>query len=421
MTISSNPTERYRHLRSFLLCSLCILSSLPITSQASTILPTSSTSGFSSGPSLQAVESVTNIGGSDDLKSIIRGFTTQVIIGSNYNTNIFQQALAPGVSSKDLITTVGGVVNYMSKASTFTIGGFYRGIYNEFNDNSLYSAFNQGGGIVMNYTGGRLASTFRAGMDYEAGSNRDFLGALITRTSYSTAVNTRYLISPKAILEGTANYNFVAVEGGPFGDTESYDFTASGLWKYSPLTEFGPGIRYTYRSVVSNEARTAIGPILSVNYRFSQKVSINSRYGVDFSSYESGATVDPTLTASIGAVYNASKLWSMNLTLFRDTQAEPAIANVFNEITSVRLGYLRNIRRVEFRCGLSYDVLMVNNSSSGNGIDRDFVSLDSSLGMPFFDNSYFCSIAFRYANQTASIQQQTWDSTQIGLNISKTF
>lgn len=398
-----------------------ILTSFLSVSHASTVIPSSTSSGFSAVPLFQGAESIANIGG-DDLTAVLRGISSQVSFAHSYNSNIRQQGPVAGFPVQDdMISTFGGTVSYMSKASTFTFGGFYRGIYSNYYENSEFTAFNQGGGVILNYEGGRLTSTFKAGIDYDAGSNRDFLGNLITRTSFTSALNARYFISPKTVLQTTYNYNYVVVDGGQFDDTQSYDLTASALWKYSALTEIGPGIRYTYRAANAINGRTAIGPTFNINYKLSQKVSISSRFGIDFPSYDSGDSVDPTLTTSVAATYKASKLWSMNLSLYRDTQADPAFPGIFNDVTSARLGYLRNIRRAQFNFGVSYDINQRNGNSQTGGLDRNFMTLDTSLGMPIFADNYYGSIFLRYSDQSSDLAQQTWDSLQIGLMISRRF
>jgi hypothetical protein len=229
------------------------------------------------------------------------------------------------------------------------------------------------------------------------------------------------LLSPKTILQAGYDYNYVAVDGGPFEDTSAYDLTASALWKYSPLTEFGPGVRYTYRAANAQDGRTAVGPIFNMNYKLSQKVSLTSRVGIDFASYDSGVSVDPTLTTSLAATYNASRLWAMNFSLYRDTQAEPAFPGIFNEVTSARIGYVRNIRRAAFNFGVSYDIHRVDGSAQGGGFNRDFISVDSSLGMPFMSNQYYGSLFMRYTDQSSPVAGQAWDALQLGVIVSRRF
>jgi hypothetical protein len=395
--------------------------SLITLSTASTVIPSSPSSGFSAIPVFQRAVANADVGG-DDLTAILKRISTQVLLGSTYNSNIFQRARTAGFPVQDdIVSTLAGDISYMSKASTFTFGCSYRGVYNNYIDNSEFTTFNHEAGVSLNYEGGPLTSSFRVGIDYAAGSNRDFLGALITRTNYTSALNARYSVSPKTVLQASYNYNYTAVDEGGFDDTQSYDLETSALWKYSTLTEFGPGIRYTYRAANAIDGRTAIGPIFNINYRLSQKVSFSSRFGIDFPSFDSGVTVDPTFTTSFAATYNASRLWSINLSLYRDTQADPAFAGIFNEVTSARLGYLRNIRRVQFNCGVSYDINQVSGTGQIGGIDRNFMTFDTSLGMPLFSNNYYGIIFLRNSEQRADVADQTWDALQIGLNISRRF
>jgi hypothetical protein len=197
----------------------------------------------------------------------------------------------------------------------------------------------------------------------------------------------------------------------------------AALWKYSKLTEFGPGIRYTLLSGGGRDDRTGIGPELLVNYKLAKKVSLNSRVGVEFSQYEDGGSADPSLTGSIGLNYTASKLWSMNLALYRGAQADASSADVFTEVSSVRLGYVRKIRRATLNLGLAYEIDSYQTSGSATSSayeDRNYFNIDGSLGMPVFSNSCFASVFLQYNDQSGSTTD-TWDAVQSGFSISRRF
>lgn len=385
--------------------------------QAATIAPGPS-SGFAYIPQAEESADMVSLGG-DDLENILGGISTQVAVSTGYNSNIGQTGTSPILD--DVISTLSGTVSYLSKATALTFGGFYRGSYNNYFENSDFSAYNQGGGLVVNYQGGRLTSSFRAGVDYDEGSNRNYFSAVVQRVNYYSNFNARYSLSSKTIIQGNYDYSLSTVSGGAFQDTESYSMGLSALWKYSALTEFGPGVRYTYRSGNSDNGRSSVGPTLNVNYKLSQKVSITSRFGVDFSSYDSGESADPTFSTSIAANYRASALWGMNLSLYRDTQADPSVAGSFTEVTSARLGYNRKIRRATFNTGISYELNRVDNSGAGGGVDRDYLSLDASIGMPIFADKYYSSIYVRYNDQSSDLASQTWDAFQTGITLSRSF
>ena len=169
--------------------------------------------------------------------------------------------------------------------------------------------------------------------------------------------------------------------------------------------------------------RTSLGPTLTVNYQLSRKVSLNSRIGTDFPHYEDGGSADPSLYTSIGFNYRPSPLWSMNLSLQRDSQASFSDAGRFEEVTSLRLGYQRRIRRASWNLGMSLETRSTENSgtSSQAGIpDRDYFSLDTSLGMPVFADTTQASLFLRYSNQDGSAND-AWNSFQVGIGLSRRF
>lgn len=390
---------------------------------AAVALPTAP-SGFSMLPGAPAGASAGSGSVAALGENILDGFTVTTTLAGTYDSNITQSPGPPlGPIEDDFILSLGGRVDYLSKSSDWTFGGGYRGSYNEYLSNSEFSGYNQGGGVVVNYEGGRFSASFTGGITLDQGSNRNYSSAFVKQTSYTAALNARYRLSPKTSLQGNIGETFTTASGGNFEDTESFDIGASALWKYSPLTELGPGLRYTYRSGSSQTGRTSIGPTLTVNYKLSSKVALNSRVGMDFASYQDGGSADPTFAASIGLNYEASKLWGMNLSLYRDTQADTSLAGAYTEVTSLRLGYHRKVRRATLNLGAGYDMNRSERPSvagGGAGDDRDFFTVDGSLGMPIFKNTSYGSVYFRYGDQSSS-STDSWDAFQMGFSIGRRF
>ena len=355
---------------------------------------------------------------------ILDGFTLATSLSGTYDSNVFRSSgppLAP--VQDDFILTLGGRVDYLSKSSGWTFGGGYRGSYNEYFSQSEFSGYSQGAGIVANYDGGKVSASLTAGVSSDRGSNQNYSSAFVTQTSYTSNLAVRYRLSPKTSLQGDMSQSYTSASNGNFSDTQNFAVGASALWKYSPLTELGPGLRYTYVSGSSQTGRTSIGPTVTVNYKLSSKVALNSRVGIDFASYQGGGTADPTVSAAIGLNYEASKLWGMNLSLYRDTQADPALAGAFTEVTSLRVGYHRKVRRAILNLGVGYDANRSQrpaNGGGGAGDDRKFLTIDGSLGMAILSNTSFASVFFRFGDQSASATD-SWNSFQTGFGISRSF
>jgi hypothetical protein len=356
-------------------------------------------------------------------ESILEGFGIAASLSGQYNSNITQSPGEPYAPIlDDFILSAGVNLNYLSKAAAWTFGGNYRGSYDSYLNQSDYSGFNQGAGAVANYDGGKVTASVTGAVDFDRGANRYYSSSnFVERTNYRAAATVRYRLSPKTSLQGDLGQSF-STSSDDFNNTESFDMGMSALWKYSPLTEWGPGIRYTYRSGDSQLERTSVGPTITTNYKLSTKVSLNSRMGVDFASYSDGGSADPMFSASIGLNYNASKLWGMNLSLYRDSQADVSQAGAFTEVTSLRVGYRRKVRRATLNLGVGYE--MNTTEFPGNETqarpDRDFFSMDGSLGMAVFSNTSYASVFMRYSDQSGGTND-SWNSFTTGFSINRSF
>jgi hypothetical protein len=317
--------------------------------------------------------------------------------------------------------TLGGTVNYLSRASTWTYGARYTGGYSQYFNQSDLSGYNQSAGASLNYDGGPLTASLNVGIDFGSGANR-YYESVVDEISYSYGLSARYRISPKTSLTGDLSQRITSASGSGNSDTESLDLGTSALWKYSRRTEFGPGMRYTRRSGDSSQDRTSIGPTVTVNYELSKKVSLNSRVGMDFAQYEDGENPDPSLYTSIACNYRASPLWSMNLSLLRDNQASYSSAGEFEEFLALRLGYNRKIRRAMWSLGMGWETRSTEDADGAtmSRPDRDYLTLDTALSMPVFADTCNASVFMRYSDQSGD-SNQSWDSLQTGFSISRSF
>lgn len=373
------------------------------------------TSGFSGIPGAFAT-------GDPLTETLLDGLGLSASLTGTYDTNP-SQGYGPAEDSGqgDFFLTLGGAVSYLSRASTWTYGASYSGGYSQYFNQSDLSGYSQSAGGTVNYDGGPLSATFNLGINFGSGANR-YYASVVDEISYNYGLSARYRISRKTSLTGDLSQRFTSASGDGNSDTDSFDLGAAALWRYSPLTEFGPGIRYTSDSGHSGQDRTSIGPTLTVNYELSKKVSLNSRVGMDFAEYGDGETADPALSMSIGLNYRASRLWGMNLALMRDTQASYAAAGEFEELTSLRLGYNRKIRRAVWNLGMGLETRSTENpdNTEPERADRDYLTFDTSLGMPVFADTCSASVFMRYSDQDGAAEE-SWDSLQTGFSISRSF
>ena len=434
--------------------------------------------------------------------SLLAGFHASATLSGTYNTNITQgQQQIGNQPTADFFTSLGANFNYLSKPGPFTFGGNYRGRYDEYMSRSEFSGYSQGGGLVGNYkanhftvsaTGGidenrgspqnySSAMTFggsstgnynqslnrsnvnrinksasilgsyegpsysisaNAGFDMDSGGN-NYSSAAASSTVETTRIHTglsgRYEISPKTSLTGGFSQSSSTSSGGGYGDTSTYDFTTAALWKYSQLTEFGPGIHYSYSSGTgygtgistyggSQLARTTLGPTINCNYKLDGNVSRTSQLGLDFARYDNGQSGNPSLSGSLAVNYQASVMWGMNLSMSRSSQADPTSVGAFYESNSLRLGYHHNILRASLNAGISYQT---SNSVVPSGVttgrpNSDVLSLDTTLSMPVFANKGSASVFVRYNDQSGvnsinGSSGNSWNAFQVGATLTRSF
>jgi hypothetical protein len=427
----------------------------------------------------------------DDL---LGGFSMAATLTGTYDSNITRSSQPQA----DFFTSLGGNLSYLSKGTPFTFGANYRGRYDQYFSMSDFSGYSQGGGLVANYKSGRITATATAGYDSNRGSpqnyysgstfggnpqggdNQDFnqgnfnrvnmgasvmvnyegrrfsaslsagidldqgsnnysssaSSAVIENTRVHMGLSARYRLTKDISLTGNIDQNSTTSTGGSYGDTNNFNLGMSALWRYSVLTEIGPGIRYTSMSgsystsIIPQQNRTSIGPTVTLNYKLSRKVTLTSQTGIDFYQADNGQSIDPAMSGSLALNYQASRLWGMSLAWSRSMQADPTSAAAFYESNSLRLGYHRKVRRANLNLGVSY---LTSTSASAQGMavgrpDSSTLSFDSTLSMPVFANTCNASLFVRYNEQTGVYASSyyggtgdSWESLQMGFSINRNF
>ena len=399
-----------------------------------TLNPKSSQDYFSSGlPSPGPPSGFSNTPAAFPLGSgldgdLLDGFSLSASLSGTYDSNPSQGYTTPGstgggaTDEGDFFTTLGGGLGYRSTSSDLTFGVDYNGSYNEYFEQSELSGYNQSSAARMDYEAGPLNASLNVGVNFGSGANR-YYAAVVDQLSVNYGLSARYRISPKTSLTSSLAQTLISASGGNSSDTSSFSLNTSALWRYSALTEFGPGVRYTSDSGESD--RTSVGPTLNMNYKLAKKVSMTSQVGMEFAEYQDGGSSDPSLTTSIGLNYKASRLWGMNLSLYRGTQAHPTTAGGFDEITSLTLGYNRKIRQASLNLGFSYETNAPQTTGNGASArpDTTYPSYNSSLSMPLFANKATGSVFFNYRDQSGSDTtiNGNGDSAQAGFRLGWNF
>jgi len=354
------------------------------------------------------------------------GFSASGTLSTSYDSNVTQGDGSDNAAREGgFIISPGANLIYATEGRHWILGANYNFSYDEYLEQENYSGLNQKFAAFVGYRGGRFILNYSTGFDASRGINRFYSAggqqSVIETLNYQNTLVGRYTVSPKTSLVGTLILQNSDVQTAGYSDTFGFDANLAALWSMSALTDIGPGIRYTLRSGDNQQDRTGIGPTLNLNYQLSTKVAVRSRVGVQF--VETDTTSDTAATWSVAMKYQASKLWSADLSLFRDSQAAPSHPNTFNDVTNVRLGYQRKVRRLTLNAGISYELNRREKTEEDIPTDDyDYLTLDSSLLIPILGNDDTDLIfSVRYRDLSAEGDRVSWNGIQSGIGIAKRF
>lgn len=364
----------------------------------------------------------------DPLTQALQGFGATATLSATYDSNA-AFSYAPGLNNddSDFFMTLAGTLAYQTQGTDLTYGASYSGSYSEYFDNSSLSGYNQSLGGNVNYNGGAWTASLNARISQNNGANRYYQGT-VDEWSYSYSLTASYRYSAKTSFSGNFSQTLNNADSD-FSDTSSFSAGLSANYIYSARTQFGAGLRYSQQIGDNRPDRRSIGPTFTTNYRLSEKISLNSQLGLDFSSYQGESSTDPNLSAAISANYRASELWGMNLTLRRGWTASGYLNDQFEERTGVRLGYYRRIQRFTWNVGVSYEYTTFDTPDSVVGPtadSREYFSIDTSIGTTIFADTTNASIFARYSDESGganpgSLSNRGRDSFQIGASLSRSF
>jgi len=363
--------------------------------------------------------------GASPYGGLLDGLSLSATLSGTYDSNPSRGfGIANDDGEGDFFMTLGGSIGYQTVGGgDWTFGGRYSGSYSEYFDQSDLSGFGQNLSVFATYQGGPLTVTTTAGLNFGSGANR-YYESVVDELSLSLGVNARYAYSAITSFTGFASTSFVMPGGSSHSDTQSYNFGGSMLWRYSPLLEFGPGIRIGMETGDSQEDRVTYGPTLTANYKATDMISLSGVIGLDFVDFEDSGTDGPEVSGSLIVSYRPSDIWGMSLAVGSGTQSDPGAFGNFTQTTFIRLGYNRTLPFATWNAGVSFEQsdseVPERTAAVGRG-DRDYFSIDSSLSMPLFADTCTGSLFVRYSDQSASNTNDGFDSFQLGFSISRSF
>jgi hypothetical protein len=347
------------------------------------------------------------------------GFQFGAATWMNYDSNVHKSARVPlGQNKDDLVFGFAPRVGYTSRGSEWTTRLDLQLIDQVYLENDNYGGLGYNFGGRLGYEGAKVDLQFRAESALVRGGNR-FSGGYQERYEHLLGVSAGYEISRKTQLETELDLRVKNQITGGSGDTQSIGWLTTGLWKYSPLFEVGPGFRYRFDTGERKVDRSTYSPLVRARYKLSSKVNFDAKLGGNFYDYASGGSLDPSVFASAGLRYRASSFWELTMAVLNDSTADESVAGAYRDTFGVRVGVDRKIYDGKLGLGLSYE--SVERTSPGPGAiplgDTESVSIDAMFSMPLWADNMEASIFARWRDQTSSRGIQTWDSVQAGVSI----
>lgn len=352
----------------------------------------------------------------DQLAGLQGGFSTSMMYDSNVNQSPDTEDF-PARGS--MVATFSPSLQWSIANSAWTASLALNGGYDFNFGNQEYNGLNYSAAGSVGYDGGRWNIGGRFQESYNDGQNRYF-AAKVSQFSHGFGLNGSFSLSPKTSLTSGWNSSW-SDPGDGFGGSENHSLGVSAMWRYSPLLRVGPGIRWTRASGETQPGRDSVGPSLSLIYQLSRKVSLQGSLNMQYASYEQGGS-DQFLAGGLTASYAFNRLWSFNLSLNRDAQADGSLNGGFRETTALRFGMSRKVRRARLALGLGYEHSGYTNSSQAEARPAtDYTTADISLGMPVWGDRASASVFLRYKDSVSTELSRDWSGMQAGCSLNFRF
>jgi hypothetical protein len=347
------------------------------------------------------------------------GFQLGAAMWVNYDSNVHKSARVPvGQNKEDWVFGFAPRIGYASRGSEWITRLDFQLIDQVYLENDNYGGLGYNFSGRLGYEGAKVDLAFRAQSALVRGGNR-FSGGYQERYEHLLGVSAGYEISRKTRLETELDLRLKNPITGGAGDTQSVGWLTTGLWKYSPLFEVGPGFRYRFDTGERKVDRSTYSPLVRARYKLSSKVNFDAKLGGNFYDYASGGSLDPSIFASAGLRYRASSFWAVTMSILNDSMADESVAGAYRDTFGVRFGLDRKIYDGTLGVGLSYE--SIERTSPGAGAlplgDTESVSIDAMFSTPLWVENMEAAVFARWRDQTGSRATQTWDSIQAGVSI----
>ena len=339
-----------------------------------------------------------------------------------YDSNVTQGSDA-GIRPKQSDTLIQSTLNvdYRLGSGNWQIGARANVSRLEYLQSDDFNATNYSVGFYGGYDSKKLVASFSSSFSSNAGVNR-LAGNFIEQESFSNRFSASYRFSSKTSLLFSLAQRSVESNTEGFADTASNTVSLAGIWRATPLLNVGPGVRYGVRTGFDDSDFTILGPILRANYILSKKVKLQSSIGLDFS--ESSFGDDQSLFSySVSLDYTASRLWGFDLSMIQDSRATLITGGGFDQISSLRLGFWRKIRRARLSLGIAYEDRNPTDSNTANLGFRDssFLQYNAGVSIPLRDNQANLAFTLGWNDFDGSNEDFSWDGFQSGVSLAWSF
>jgi len=356
-------------------------------------------------------------GTDDGWTELLPDLTIRAVTSLYHDSNPGQSPDTPAFPAEPgMVGSFAPELEWTREASAWKATIVAGGAHDENFENTRYNADRYRMKGQLDLEAGRWDLRTRFEREYNDGINRYF-GESFAETTDRARITLAYELSPKTSVQTRWQSAWNDRDGGS-GSNENHSLLLSGLWRYSPLLEFGPGLSVKRSINQSGRRRDTIGPALTAQYQLSRKIGITSEAGMDFVGYSNGRS-DSFLSTRIAADYRLSRLWSFNLSVLRDVEPDGPAGSGFREVTALNIGARRQVRRMSlgFTAGYETNDYTSENGTAGAKPAQDFTTLQLDLGFPILSDKVGGLLFIRHQDSRSDAADNRWDSTQVGASI----
>ena len=361
--------------------------------------------------------------------SLSEGFVFSSYSEFGYDSNPSFGYGAERLRGSDTYILLGGEVGFLRRVGDLVLDLTYYGDYQRYSGQSDLNNDYHEVDLTVGYERDVFSVSLDASLTSGSGANA-YYQSLVQERMWNVTLQSAYELSALTKLRARYDYQdrnpavreevLPGVAVPTVNDVSGHTVRLEALWSYSSLLQIGPALRASTRSGSGEAGRLhSLGPGLSVDYKASTVVALEATAALNWYEIESRGGGDRFISASIGATYRASPLWSLKLGIGRDLVASSSDVGTFTERTYGRIKFQRRVGRNSLTVGASCyfdDYIGVN----GAGLsDREYYSCDVAVGRAVFEASDL-SVFVKYGNLSAN-QLSNTDSLVVGFSLDHKF